>query len=100
MEPKYKRVIMKISGEALCSPNNKPLDFDIIDNVTEQIIDIAAQGVEIGIIVGGGNIWRGARVGKIVRRQITLGCLQRSSMRLPFRILWRKRGYRRVCRQR
>ena len=67
-EPKYKRVIMKISGEALCSPNNKPLDFDIIDNVTEQIIDIAAQGVEIGIIVGGGNIWRGARVGKHMDR--------------------------------
>ena len=45
MEPKYKRVIMKISGEALCSLENRPLDFDIIDNVTEQIIEVAAQGV-------------------------------------------------------
>jgi len=68
MEPKYKRVIMKISGEALCSPENRPLDFDIIDNVTEQIIEVAAQGVEVGIIVGGGNIWRGARVGKHMDR--------------------------------
>ena len=68
MEPKYKRVIMKISGEALCSPENRPLDFDIISNVTEQIIEVAQQGVEVGIIVGGGNIWRGARVGKHMDR--------------------------------
>ncbi|MDL2237242.1 UMP kinase [Christensenellaceae bacterium OttesenSCG-928-K19] len=63
MEPKYKRVIMKISGEALCSQENRPLDFAIISNVTDQIIEIADAGVEVGIIVGGGNIWRGARVG-------------------------------------
>ncbi|HBU12142.1 MAG TPA: UMP kinase [Clostridiales bacterium] len=63
MQPKYKRVIMKISGEALCSAKNRPLDFEIISNVTDQIIEIAQAGVEVGIIVGGGNIWRGARVG-------------------------------------
>ncbi len=62
MEPKYKRVIMKISGEALCSKQKRPLDFDIIGNITDQIISVANEGVEIGIIVGGGNIWRGARV--------------------------------------
>lgn len=63
MKPKYKRVIMKISGEALCSEKNHPLDFEIVGNVADQIIEIAQQGVEVGIIVGGGNIWRGARVG-------------------------------------
>ncbi len=63
MEAKYKRVIMKVSGEALCSEQHRPLDFDIVGNVADQIIAVAQQGVEVGIIVGGGNIWRGARVG-------------------------------------
>ncbi len=60
MVPKYKRVIMKISGEALCSAENRPLDFDIVGNIADQIIELNKAGVEVGIIVGGGNIWRGA----------------------------------------
>lgn len=68
MTPKYKRIIMKISGEALCSKNQRPLDFDIIGNIANQIIEVAESDVEIGIIVGGGNIWRGARVGKHMDR--------------------------------
>lgn len=60
MVPKYKRVIMKISGEALCSAANRPLDFDIVGNIADQIIELIKSGVEVGIIVGGGNIWRGA----------------------------------------
>ncbi len=68
MEPKYKRVIMKISGEALCSEKNRPLDFDIIGNIADQIIEIANAGVEVGIIVGGGNIWRGAEARKRMDR--------------------------------
>lgn len=67
MEPKYKRVIMKISGEALMSEKSHPLDFDIVKKVAEQIINIAEKGVQIGIIVGGGNIWRG-RSGKEMDR--------------------------------
>ena len=59
MQVKYKRIIIKISGEALMSDKEQPLDFDIINNVADQLIDIADLGVEIGIIVGGGNIWRG-----------------------------------------
>lgn len=68
MRPVYKRVIMKISGEALCSEQNRPLDFEIIENISDQIIEIANAGVEVGLIVGGGNIWRGARVGKFMDR--------------------------------
>jgi len=63
MKPAYKRVVMKISGEALCTPDRRPLDFDIIGTISDQIIEVAQAGVEIGLIVGGGNIWRGARVG-------------------------------------
>ncbi|MGI6153426.1 MAG: UMP kinase [Christensenellaceae bacterium] len=68
MNPIYKRVIMKISGEALCSAENRPLDFDIVGNIADQIIEISEAGVEVGLIVGGGNIWRGARVGKHMDR--------------------------------
>lgn len=63
MKPAYKRVIMKVSGEALCSADKRPLDFDIINRIAEQLIAVEKAGVEAGIIVGGGNIWRGARVG-------------------------------------
>lgn len=59
MVPKYKRIIIKISGEALCSEEAKPLDFGIMRTVAQQIIDVAKAGVQVGIIVGGGNIWRG-----------------------------------------
>ncbi len=62
----YKRVILKISGEALSSAD-KNIDFDIINAFAEQIIEITKMGIEIGIIVGGGNIWRG-RAGKHMDR--------------------------------
>ena len=63
MDLKYKRVIIKISGEALMSEKSQPLDFDIVNSVADQIIGIANMDVEVGVIVGGGNIWRG-RSGK------------------------------------
>lgn len=63
IRPAYKRVIMKISGEALCTQEHRPLDFTIIDRISDQLIAVERAGVEVGIIVGGGNIWRGARVG-------------------------------------
>lgn len=58
MQAKYKRVILKISGEALSSQENS-IDFDIIKNVAKQVVEMTELGVEVGIIVGGGNIWRG-----------------------------------------
>lgn len=63
LKPVYKRIIMKISGEALCTPEQRPLDFGIIDKITDQLIEVEQAGVEVGVIVGGGNIWRGTRVG-------------------------------------
>ncbi|MBQ9941458.1 MAG: UMP kinase [Christensenellaceae bacterium] len=62
MQAKYNRVILKISGEALSSKTEN-IDFDIVTNVAKQVADIAQMGVSVGIIVGGGNIWRG-RQGK------------------------------------
>lgn len=62
MQAKYKRVILKISGEALSSEKAN-IDFDIVHNVAKQIVEATKIGVEVGVIVGGGNIWRG-RAGK------------------------------------
>ena len=66
MEPKYKRVILKISGEALSSEHIN-IDFDIANAVAAQVKQIVEMGTEVGIIVGGGNIWRG-RHGKSMDR--------------------------------
>ncbi len=66
MQTKYKRVILKISGEALSSEKSN-IDFDIVQTVAEQIVQVTNLGVEVGIIVGGGNIWRG-RAGKGMNR--------------------------------
>lgn len=65
-QTKYKRVLIKISGEAL-SKNGNPLDDSIIDNVCSQIKVIRDLGVDVGIVIGGGNFWRG-RQGKSMDR--------------------------------
>ena len=62
----YKRVLIKISGEALSKDGN-PLDDGIISGVCDQIKKIRELGVEVGIVIGGGNFWRG-RQGKSMDR--------------------------------
>lgn len=56
---KYKRVIIKLSGEALAGEKGFGLDEGVIEYVVKQIKKASEQGVEIGIIIGGGNFWRG-----------------------------------------
>lgn len=57
--PKYKRIMLKLSGEALAADKGYGIDAAMLDNVSDQIIEVKAMGVEIAIVVGGGNIWRG-----------------------------------------
>ncbi len=61
--PKYKRVILKISGEALAGNKGFGIDTDKIVSISKDIREIRDLGVEVAIVVGGGNIWRG-RSGK------------------------------------
>ncbi|MBZ4645894.1 MAG: uridylate kinase [Petroclostridium sp.] len=63
MIPKYKRVILKISGEALAGEGRFGLDADTINAISDQIKECVQLGVQIAIVVGGGNFWRG-RSGK------------------------------------
>lgn len=62
-EAGYKRVLLKISGEALAGDNHRGLDFDMIGSVCDVIKKCVGIGVQIGIVVGGGNFWRGVKDG-------------------------------------
>ncbi len=55
----YKRVILKVSGEALSGKNGFGFDFDIVGRIAREVKDLVAMDVEVGLVVGGGNIWRG-----------------------------------------
>jgi uridylate kinase len=56
---KYKRIMLKISGEALAGEKGFGIDFETANEIALQIKELVKLGVEIGIVVGGGNIWRG-----------------------------------------
>ncbi|MEB3429644.1 UMP kinase [Citroniella saccharovorans] len=59
MKPIYKRIVLKLSGEALSGGKGHGLDDDTINNICSAIKEIKKTGVEIAIVVGGGNFWRG-----------------------------------------
>ena len=56
---KYNRILLKLSGESLAYPENHGINDDILVQYANQIIEISKIGCEIGIIIGGGNIFRG-----------------------------------------
>ena len=59
MATKYKRVLYKLSGEALAGGKGFGIDSEVVNKITSQIVEVVKQGVEVAIVVGGGNIWRG-----------------------------------------
>ena len=59
MSTKYKRVLYKLSGEALAGGKGFGIDSEVVTKITSQIVEVVKQGVEVAIVVGGGNIWRG-----------------------------------------
>ncbi len=67
MVPHYKRVLLKLSGEAMAGPNKTGLDFDTVLSICEHIKTCVDAGAEIAIVVGGGNFWRGRSSGKMDR---------------------------------
>ena len=62
-QPKYKRVLLKISGEALAGDKSRGLDFGVIGKVCDAIKECVDMGVQVGVVVGGGNFWRGKKDG-------------------------------------
>ena len=59
----YKRVLLKISGEALAGDQHRGLDFSIVNSLCQSIKECVDMGVEIGIVIGAGNFWRGVKDG-------------------------------------
>ncbi|MBP3633561.1 MAG: UMP kinase [Oscillospiraceae bacterium] len=62
-EPKYKRILLKVSGEALAGDQHRGLDFEVIGQVCDVIKKCVEVGVQVGVVVGGGNFWRGLKDG-------------------------------------
>lgn len=69
MERKYSRVLLKLSGEILTGEGHFGLDYEAIRGICEQIVEVAGEGIAISIVVGGGNIIRGAQTTSIERAQ-------------------------------
>ena len=65
--PKYKRVLLKISGEALAGDNRFGFDHGVIDSVVNELVEVYKSGVQICIVVGGGNFWRGRQGSEMER---------------------------------
>ena len=62
-EVKYKRIMLKVSGEALAGDGHRGLDFDVIRSVCGAIKTCVDMGVQVGLMVGAGNFWRGVKDG-------------------------------------
>lgn len=67
MQAKYKRVLLKLSGESLAGEQKTGIDFDTVLKICEPIKKCVELGVEVAIVVGGGNFWRGRSSGKMDR---------------------------------
>ena len=67
MTPHYQRIVLKISGEALAGKNGFGIDYDTVVNICASVKKCVDLGVQVGIVVGGGNFWRGRSSGKMDR---------------------------------
>ena len=67
MKPKYKRVLLKLSGESLAGNEKHGIDFDTVLKICEPVKKLVDMGVEVAIVVGGGNFWRGRSSGQMDR---------------------------------
>lgn len=59
--PVYKRIVLKVSGESLAGQVGYGIEADVISSIAQQIKEVVELGVEVAIVVGGGNIWRGIK---------------------------------------
>lgn len=59
MKPKYKRILIKLSGEALAGQRGVGIDIHTVQQIAKEIQEVAASGIEIALVIGGGNLWRG-----------------------------------------
>ncbi len=61
VKPAYKRVLLKLSGEALLGKSAHGIDYDVLNRISAEIAEVARMGTQVGIVIGGGNIFRGVQ---------------------------------------
>ncbi|SKA87070.1 uridylate kinase [Caloramator quimbayensis] len=66
-KPMYKRIMLKLSGESLSGEKGYGIDFDVVNRISSEIKELVDMGIEVGAVVGGGNIWRGRNGGEMDR---------------------------------
>ena len=67
---KYQRILLKLSGEALCPRHGSGIDAETVRRISGEIKRVYDLGIEVAIVVGGGNIWRGADAAATSRNAI------------------------------
>lgn len=67
MKPIYKRVLLKLSGEVLAGENKMGFDFSVVNSICKCVKECVDMGVEVAIVIGGGNFWRGRSSGNMDR---------------------------------
>ena len=63
-DAKYKRVLLKLSGEAMAGDDKTGINIEVVGNICDKIKEVIEMGVQVAIVVGGGNFWRGRRNGE------------------------------------
>ena len=63
-EPKYKRVLLKLSGEVLAGKDKTGINIETVGKICDKVKEVVEMGVQVAIVVGGGNFWRGRRNGE------------------------------------
>ena len=69
--PIYRRILLKLSGEALMGNTDYGIDPNVIGRIADEILEARATGVQIGVVVGGGNIFRGAGLAEAGMDRVT-----------------------------
>ncbi len=94
MERKYNRILIKLSGEAIGEENGRGLSTEKIERVVEQIIEVSNSGIEVAIVIGAGNFWRG-KYGKEYLKRTTsdyMGMLATVLNALALRDMFESKG--------
>lgn len=66
ISPRYSRILLKLSGEALSGNKDMGIDAQVLDQMSLSIAHLVGLGVQVGIVVGGGNLYRGSQLQKMV----------------------------------
>ncbi|RKV85591.1 MAG: UMP kinase, partial [Streptococcus sp.] len=64
VKPKYSRVLIKLSGEALAGEKGVGIDIPTVQTIAQEIKEVHDSGIEIALVIGGGNLWRGEPASK------------------------------------